>query len=876
MADLTFEEQQAELNKLINAHKDLNTLLENQRTKENSIATTTEQIANNQLLINELKSKSLYLTEDQKKVLNDLVAEQKKITEGVEKEKNTRQRINIILNETARLLKAGVSYLMDSDKIIKQTVLNLGMSGVKAEMIRTSFEQSSGFAARLGGELGDIQNIMEGFADETGRARALSADMVNDIVLIGKGTALGIEQATKLGAQFEIMGFNAKGTMDYVQGVVDTSERMGVNTTKVLKNVNDNFKKLNTYTFQQGVKGFAQMAMYAEKFKIDITQALNAVDIAKTLEGAIDLVAQLQVMGGEFAKTDPFQLLFLSRNDPAKFTEKISDMTKGVVTFRKMSDGSFEKFISPADRDRLTAVAKSLGITTEEITQIAERRLDIEKMNQQLAGTGLSGREKELIQGAAIFNKQTGKFEVQLAGQMKDISTLTAEQANSFATEQVLLKKRAEDAQTFEEVLNATIMQLKSALLPILQGVNKMLGIIRPIIDPIVSFLTGDKFAPAWLKVGALFLIAGTLWKGLLQPLAQRLGAATVGRMATAIGGGAVPAAGTVAGTGAAGGAAGAGMGMLRGGAGIGAAALGIGAGIGAAAAGISLLANAMSKLDKEKAKILQNIVLTLGGIMAVGIGAAVGIAAIGAAGGAVAPGLLAFGGAIALVGAGIGLATAGIGLMAGKLANLATASKGAGKDMLSMGGGIAAMAAGMALFTVGGLGLITFSTTLNKIGKHAPELAQVGEAFKQINTVISTGNKENLFAVQNAVESISKTDLTTFSTSLDRIAKNTPELAQVGETFRQINAVMHGTKEDFAAVESAVNTISNMNVKGGSAFAQLATLLKTPLKVEFADKKVQFVSDITLEIDGQKFMQKIFKPEVLATAAVSKANGKT
>jgi hypothetical protein len=164
---------------------------------------------------------------------------------------------------------------------------------------------------------------MQGYADETGRARVLSAEMVKDITAIGQGTGLGIEAATRLGAQFELMGFDAKTTMDYVQGVVDTSERMGVNTTKVLKNISDNFKKLNTYTFQQGVKGFAQMAMYAEKFKIDIGQALNAASVSKTLEGAIDLTAQLQVMGGEFAKTDPFEMLFLSRNDPAKFTEKI-------------------------------------------------------------------------------------------------------------------------------------------------------------------------------------------------------------------------------------------------------------------------------------------------------------------------------------------------------------------------------------------------------------------------------------------------------------------------------------------------------------------------------------------------------------------------
>jgi hypothetical protein len=114
-------------------------------------------------------------------------------------------------------------------------------------------------------------------------------------------------------------------------------------------------------------------------------------------------------------------------------------------------------------------------------------------------------------------------------------------------------------------------------------------------------------------------------------------------------------------------------------------------------------------------------------------------------------------------------------------------------------------MAAGMAMFTVGSLGLIAFSATLNKISKHAPELEKVGTAFQEINTV------------------------------------------------------MHGSKDDFLAVENAVNAISNMNTNGGNVFAQLAALLKTPLKVQFADKNIQLANDITLNIDGQKFMQKVF-----------------
>jgi hypothetical protein len=808
--------------------KELNGL-DSQRSQNQSL------ISERQKIINELLSNSAKLNNEQKNYLKELVTEQekeianqKKINEQLNKERKSRENIVGLAKGVGNAIKEGWKYLQEQDKTIKSTILSLGMSGAKATAMRTSFEDSAKFAARLGGTLSDIQLIQQGFADETGRARAMTASMVEDIILIGKGTGLGVEQATKLGAQFEFMGLDAKRSMDYVQGVVDTSERMGVNTTKVLKNISDNFRKLNTYSFTAGVKGMAKMAMDAEKMQVSMQDALSAADAAKGLEKAIDLAANLQVMGGEFAKTDPFEWMYLARNEPEKLTAKISEMTRGLVTFKKNSEGVFEKFISPADRQRLESVAKSLGISSEEMIKITQRRADLDKMNKELAGTGLSGREKELVQGAAVFNAKSGKFQVELAGSMKDISSLTITQAKSFEQEQKTLKDRAEQALTFDQTFKATIEILKASLLPLLNGINKVLNVtLKPLADLAMKGWGGMTGA------AGILLFAGGIWKGISFGLNRAAETFIKGSAKKAagqgfggvLGGGFGKTAaretetiaertGTKGMSGLAGkrllegqgakmtglGKAGAGIG-----AGLGAAALGVGAGIGAAAAGILLLANAMSKLTPEQAKTLSSVVKSLGWFVIGGAAAAAAIMVFGGASTVASVGLLAFGGAVALVGVGIGAAAAGIGLMGMGLAKLATAAKGSGKDMLMLGGGIASMAAGMAMFTVGSLGLIAFSATLNKISKHAPELEKVGTAFQKIN------------------------------------------------------AVMHGSKDDFLAVENAVNAISNMNTNGGNVFAQLAALLKTPLKVQFADKNIQLANDITLNIDGQKFMQKVF-----------------
>ncbi len=812
----------AESNKqTIEELRQLNALLEQQKTLalalgnlEQARASQTEITANNEKIINELKTKGTDLTEEELKLLRQVEGKQKDINDAVRKEVENRQKVVNVLGFFTAQLKKGWEYLQASDKVIRQTILNLGMSGTKAELMRQSFEQSAGFVTRLGGTLEDIQSIMTGYADETGRARVMSEQMLKDITAIGKGTGLGVEQATRLGAQFELMGFDAKSTMEYVQGVVDTSERMGVNTTKVLKNVNDNFKRLNTYTFQQGVKGFAQMAMYAEKFRMDINQALNAADVARSLEGAIDLAAQLQVMGGEFAKTDPFELLFLSRNDPAKFTEKIADMTKGVVSFRKMADGTFEKFISPADRDRLAAVAKSMGMEASELTQIAERQAEIQRMRQQMAGMGLSAKEKELIEGAAIFNKETGRFEVQVAGQMKDVAALTKEQANAFAKERVSLEDRAKQALTFDETFKATINSLKSALLPILHAVNGLLTKLQPIADWMSKFAGSSG---GWIKAGGILLSAAIAWKAANQGIANWIKTGSVlgrekpgkaaGGIRTFLGGGTATPTGAPAagGAGAGGGGGISGKALAGAGAGVGLAAAGVGAGIGAAAAGISLLAKAMSGLDEKQAETLKSIVKTIGWFVVGGVAVAAAIMAISVAAGASAGPLMAFGGAVALIGAGIGIAAAGIGFMGMGLAKLVESSKGAGSEMPKVALGVAGITAAMMGANLALPGMFGIMTTIKSIGKNAPALATVGDSFKSIKAVLS------------------------------------------------------GSREDFIAVQNAVESISKANVRGGGMFADLANILNKPLRVEFAEGRVAMVNDITLSIDGQKFMQKAY-----------------
>ena len=816
LLEIQLEEEQSMSRQLQKSKEIIRNELEKQKAVEN--------IADINLILRKYKEGEVELNDEELKDLSKILAQEKARVVVADKGlKISKERVTVLRAMSSLYDRIGASsfwtFLMQSDEAIKNVNRELGLTGERSELFRQNIYEAANDAARLGGNLQDLTNIVSIFADETGRAKILTADALENIMEIGLGTGLGVDQAARLAGQFELMGLNARSTADYVQSIVDTTERMGVNTTKVLKNVSTNFKELQKFTFRDGVRGFAQMASYAEKFRVDMGSMLDSAERARTLEGAVELAAQLQVMGGEFAKTDPFELLFLSRNDPVMYTRKINEMTKGVATFRKSADGTFETFISPMDVDRLERVGEALGMQRGELTQQARRMAEIQRMRQQMLGTNFSQEQKEAIEGAAQFNSETGQFFVQVAGARKDLSRLTQEDARLLQQQGKLLDQRAMDAKTFDKVFQDTVLEFKSNLLPVLDGINQ---ILRQYITPSIQWLreTFDS-APEWtkdlMKSGGMLLAGGVaiggvakVIGGILSPFKGLMNILpTIGRGGT---GGGI--AGTAGGAGRGGG--------FGTGAGIGVAGLGIGAGIGIAAGGISNLADSLSKLDKDQAETLSNIVQSLTVLTGIASLAALGIVAFGAGAATAAPGLLAFGGAIALVGAGIGVAAGGIGFMSEGLSTLLNSVDP--ETIFSMAGGISALAGASVLF--------------------ANPLSMVG-----------------LGAMTSSILSMSKAG---------------PGMQQVGSAFEKISVVLQGSMSQLQAVKETINAISNTEIGNNSTISTLNSILSKPLKVEFADNNATFNASINLNIDGKRFADNINLSRRVAIQTVDEKNGKS
>jgi len=719
--------------------------LENRTTlltdKSKRLSGMQEQYADTQRLINELLEHSSELGAEEVALYNNLSAKRIALIKTIRDEKAELEKINKqeekrkkILDKVWSVTKDTFKYLMDQDRIIRTTIISLGMSGQKAELIRQSFENSAATVYALGGNLEDVLKIMTGFADETGRARALSVQTIKAIEQIGKGTNLGVEAATLLGGQFEMIGIDAVTANKKVQSIVDTSERMGLNTTKILKSVNDNFKKAQTFTFKGGVTAMADMAINAEKTRLSMSKTFDIAEASRNLEHVIELGANLQIMGGEFSKMDPLQWLYTARNEPEKLNEQISLMSKGLYTLKKDSEGVFSAAITPADADRMRFIAKQLNMTTEEFAEIAKKRLLLDKMEFTFKGLGFTEEQKQWVAGVAELNTKTGQYQVKVNDTLVNIKDLTKQQANSFIQEQSTLQQRAQENITFSEQWLLMISQLKSTLLPLLRVFN---GILKPLTqfskwygslfeDNKGGWARGIVIGLGLITTSFILLKKSMLWMSTIGGNLTKTIFGGLSKTRIPAGGVGGPNAAQTLATGKAG--MYSGKGRLLSGLGTAAAAIGIGTGIMLAAKGISQLADAMSKLSDEKAKTLGWIA----GIMSVTFpSAAVGLTAVAKSAKFSAEGLAVLSTTFLAIGGAIGIAAAGIGVAATGISKLATAmsllsdekAKSLQRIITSMAIGLPAAAIGVSIFgktlanptTATGLGI--FSIAMLSIG---------------------------------------------------------------------------------------------------------------------------------------------------------------
>ena len=681
------------------------------------------------------------------------------------------------------------SYLMTVDKQIKGLTLNLGLSGNRAESLREQMYEATNAAQRFGASAQDIVEIQSKVNELTGRANVFNEKQVANMVLIAKGTGMANQEAGEFVGNMLSLGSSVEDATKLIEGTVNETAKLGLNSSNVLKGISANIGKLNNYRFQNGVEGLKNMVQASEKFKFSMDGAFAAAEKFRTLEGLLETGANLRVLGGEFAKMDEFKLSFLARNKPEEFAVEMAKLTKGMASFNK-EKGIFD--VSDVDMDKFRSVAE---LTGQEVGKLVESTKEMAKIDlakkQIFVG---DDADKEMIAKLASFGKGSTIGKIEIGGDMVRIDQLTDDQLQILRQTERTLKQRAEDSQTFGETFENTIMQLKSTLLPILDGINYLLKGFNNIIDVFRNETTGKMNKIGLIIPGAILLLTTGI-AGILTKMVLRIPSLLGGVLSK------VPGLGKLFESGAGAASAsnpilsgkqmlGKGLGNAAQLAAIGVAAVGIGYGFKMAAEGAASLSESISKLTGEQ---LNTLLISIGLLGATIAGTLIGsIIAIGTASEFTAPGLLALGAAALMVGLGIGIAAAGIGEMAKGFASLDKVDlTKVGLGMLGIAGAALMLANPLSLYGLGAVGLALAGISALNFDNVIPlqNLHFVDKDIQNIKTITDLLNKINSIDISK-LDSLGKLFANTsfkFTLDGDAVLKNVINVDVAGDKFTKM-----------------------------------------------------------------------------------------
>jgi hypothetical protein len=501
----TFKDISSDAERWYNYHKDVNNNLDGYLKGVKKLSDLGNELRVIEEDILNLKAKEKKASKEEKEIIQERLS-------LLEKEKNNLEKKRAILKEVVKdankwnmaIKAAGVASvkavsnldklpgfvtgklgllkgLFEMDKAIRMTVTQMGALGSQSKIVRENIKSAAIDTQSFGAGVKEIAEAQAKYAESLGRNVVLSQKSLESIAEIGYSSGIGMEGATEMAIQFDKMGVSADKAGKFMQETLDNSSAMGLNTTKVMKNINQNFKMLNKYRFKDGIKGLIKMGQLSTKLGVDMDFASGMADKLWDVEGAVEMSAQLQVMGGAWAQlADPFKLMYMARNDMEALTENIAKAAASSMSFNK--DGSIQT--NAKEMHRLKIIAQQTGLEYEKLVELGKTQFKMGKIEMQ--SSGLPDDVKEFVANTAEF--KDGKAYIQVESGKKLLTQLNETDRKFLQTqvaEKKAMKDRADEAQSFDEKITNLINMVKIAMLPIVEGLTKGL-------EPLIKTLNSD------------------------------------------------------------------------------------------------------------------------------------------------------------------------------------------------------------------------------------------------------------------------------------------------------------------------------------------------------------------------------------------------
>jgi hypothetical protein len=410
--------------------------------------------------------------------------------------------------------------IFEFDDAIHKAQTSTGIMFTENEYAMTQLTQKT---AKFGMSVGETTDLMGALGDELNTTNFdVLSQAAGDLAAVQKATGASAEDISTIAGEMMRLGHSSADVKDAMENANVMAKRFGVNTKNVMSQVSRNIDKMRTMGFQGGEESLIKMAALAEKLHIQVDAIFDVAKRARTIEGSMEMAAELQLAGGSFANINPMDLLSAARKGPEELGKILTTMGADVGKFNEET-GAYE--FDPIDTDRLQMVADATGMQMEDLTNmISENAL----ANQKLEMFPASMFEGEGMEGGQAFMEEMMKWdpekkqfiatdELQALAEATGIDVSELENLNQSELKAMMEEKAIKD-ENLEKQAQAN-MSLKESFDNFIKSFLQSLTVLQPMLDflgaifqkfaNIVGWLS-DTIGP-WAPLAAAALIAAAV-----------------------------------------------------------------------------------------------------------------------------------------------------------------------------------------------------------------------------------------------------------------------------------------------------------------------------------------------------------------------------
>jgi hypothetical protein len=302
------------------------------------------------------------------------------------------------------------SYYKEQSFLLKAINEDLGLTGELSEDFREQISEAQPALLKLGISFDELTDSAKKLVDTTGRFALVGSDMLVRAGEIAQAYGMDMSEVVGSYAEFEKVGIGASQAQEAIADAGKRSLEVGLQSKTTIKGITENIDKLNAYGFQNGVEGLEKMVRRATEVRMSLNSVFSVADKVFDPEGALELSANLQVLGGAFGEfNDPLRLMYMATNEVEGLQGAIEGVAQNLATYN-VETGGFE--VTGANLRQARELAKQMGIDLKELTNAAVASQERMAAATAMEGLGLSEKQEEFLTN--IARMKDGKMSIEL------------------------------------------------------------------------------------------------------------------------------------------------------------------------------------------------------------------------------------------------------------------------------------------------------------------------------------------------------------------------------------------------------------------------------------------------------------------------------